>query len=871
MLRTAYRYVGNRRLASLASSLWLALPTAATPLMPFARLAMVPLAAGRLVILGLAAVTSTPAVAAESAATPVSAISVMPGFEVELLRSALPGEGSWISLTFDPQGRIILADDTQGLKRLTLADDPAQQAVIEPLAGTETLQHCRGVLYAHDSIYVCETNGQGIHRLRDHDGDGLYEDRQLIVPLVYRSRYGHGANQLRLGPDGMIYASIGNDVFYPEDIDADSPYQRTDNDWMLPNRHDGEADPRSGFILKLSPDGQQRTVLCGGLRNQVDVDFNSDGEMFTWDADMEWDLGLPWYRPTRVNHIVAGGEYGWRWGTGKWPDWFPDSLPSNLDTALGSPAGIAFGTPSDWPDRFREAMYGADWQHGRLLLIEWDEVGASYQGRYQVLAEGSPLNICDLEFGPDGQLYFITGGRGSQSGLYRVRYLGGLDVDATPPTKTAAAAAARQLRRQLESLQGPTPLDEQQLTLIWQNLGSDDQWLRYAARAALERQPTDRWLNRIAQEPDPFTQLTALMALARCGTPQTQPLILDGLLPHLQPTSLDAGDDLDGGQEAGERLLLTLRTLQLTLIRDGLPPQPAQREILTALHQLPAVDRYPVNWLTGELLVALDSPQAVPRLVACLQAAATQEEQIQYMKTLVHASRGWTDESRSVARQWLLDNRRLPGGRLVATQLTQLRDDFLAMLSAKEKIGFADALQQLASAVADDPPQAVAVDRPLVRPWTLDELSAELDALAVQPHDAAAGARYLAEALCLRCHRFGDSGSPIGPDLTNVGKRFDRRTLLESILLPSAQIDAKFSNAIYVLDDGRVISGRAAQVSRDQLTVEVDQLTGHSVVIRRGQIVQSRQSDLSPMPSGLLDHFTAAEIADLIAYLRQDY
>ena len=36
--------------------------------------------------------------------------------------------------------------------------------------------------------------------------------------------------------------------------------------------------------------------------------------MFTFDADMEWDVGQPEYRPTRINH-VSGGEYGWRWGT----------------------------------------------------------------------------------------------------------------------------------------------------------------------------------------------------------------------------------------------------------------------------------------------------------------------------------------------------------------------------------------------------------------------------------------------------------------------------------------------------------------------------------------------------------------------------
>ncbi len=46
--------------------------------------------------------------------------------------------------------------------------------------------------------------------------------------------------------------------------------------------------------------------------------------MFVYDADMEWDFGMPWYRPTRVNHATSGSELGWRSGTGKWPAYYVD-------------------------------------------------------------------------------------------------------------------------------------------------------------------------------------------------------------------------------------------------------------------------------------------------------------------------------------------------------------------------------------------------------------------------------------------------------------------------------------------------------------------------------------------------------------------
>ena len=55
------------------------------------------------------------------------------------------------------------------------------------------------------------------------------------------------------------------------------------------------------------------------MRNPFDIAFNHDGELFTYDADMEWDIGEPWYRPTRVNHIISGAEFGFRNGSAKWP------------------------------------------------------------------------------------------------------------------------------------------------------------------------------------------------------------------------------------------------------------------------------------------------------------------------------------------------------------------------------------------------------------------------------------------------------------------------------------------------------------------------------------------------------------------------
>ncbi|MFT5527962.1 MAG: glucose/arabinose dehydrogenase, partial [Pirellulaceae bacterium] len=446
------------------------------------------------------------AIARAEESLPPDAIRCLPGFAVELLRTAQAGEDSWISMSIDDRGRIILGLDGTGVARLTLSER-ADSAKFERL--DNTLKHCRGVLWAHGSVYVDATNSQKIVRLRDGDGDDQYKSQQTILHFDYRSRYGHGSNQMRLGPDGNIYVVIGNDCSFPSNTLGSSPYRNPRNDWLLPNSRDVGHDNRVGYILKMDAEGAQRQIIAGGFRNQVDAAFNRHGDMFTFDADMEWDIGAPWYRPIRVNHIVSGGEYGWRWGTGKWPAYYPDSLPSNLDVGLGSPTGVVFGTKAKFPAKYQKALFLGDWQNGRILAAHPKVAGASYSFEYESFLDGAPLNVCDLEFGLDGNLYFITGGRGSQSALYRVSWKGEMPKE----NAVSELSELHVLRRKLESLHAQA--QPQAVAFAWPHLGHPDPWIRHAARVAIERQVISQWENKVYAEQNVETILNGLIALCR--------------------------------------------------------------------------------------------------------------------------------------------------------------------------------------------------------------------------------------------------------------------------------------------------------------------------------------------------------------------
>ena len=660
-------------------------------------------------------------------------------------------------------------------------------------------------------------------------------------------------NQITLGPDKQIYLICGNDVVMPGEITKTSTYKNARKDWLLPNPHDAGQDDRVGYILRMDPDGKLFHVIAGGLRNQVDLAFNAEDEMFTFDADMEWDVGQPWYRPTRINHIVPGGEYGWRWGTGKWPTYYPDSLPSTLDLGLGSPTGMVSGHTLDWPKRFQQGMYAADWQNGRILLVDLIPVGATYRGEYELFLEGAPLNICDMDVGADGNLYFITGGRGSQSGLYRVT------VDpSTEPTSTgpkfnrklvATGEQERNQRKIYDSFQervGNTSDRE-----VWPALGSDDRWLRFSAMKVLERQPVQSWSEKVLDDDNPLRCGTGLIALCRSGVAQHQPQVFDALqrfdLPKLNL----------------EQQLIMLRAYQLCFLRLGKPTEKQTQLAIEAISPLFPGNNESVNHMAGELLVYLKMPGIIESSIPLLAEDSTQYQQLRMARMLMHLREGWTEDTKTAFLNWLLQSRRMTGGRQLNERLTDIRTDFYELLTEGDKSTHARLIEKIEQPIESG---ELTTSRPLVQQWKMEDLTKDISAVSSNRPDED-GLRALTAANCLKCHKVGNRGGQIGPDLTNVAKRFNASQILESIIEPSKEVDPKYSYSVYLLIDGTSVSGRPVGVTSKTLKLEINPFTQESIEINRDEIDESFPGKTSPMPSGLLDTLNKEEIKDLLAYL----
>ncbi len=118
---------------------------------------------------------------------------------------------------------------------------------------------------------------------------------------------------------------------------------------------------------------------------------------------------------------------------------------------------------------------------------------------------------------------------------------------------------------------------------------------------------------------------------------------------------------------------------------------------------------------------------------------------------------------------------------------------------------------------------------------------------------------------CLKCHRLGEHGERIGPDLTGIGGRFSRMHLVEAVLEPSRAVAPGFQTVTVTLKDGRTLTGIKAEETDDLLTLGDNQGRKHQFA--RRDIDEQQTQPQSTMPEGLEKQLTEQEFIDLIAFL----
>jgi putative heme-binding domain-containing protein len=752
------------------------------------------------------------------------------------------GFGSLIALTLDPRGAPVVSVEDGGL--VTLQDEDGDGHFESATPFCDDLAACQGLCFTGADAWATGLGpeGLGFYHL---PADETPRRAKLIAPIT--GEHGeHGPHTVEPGPDGRLWIMLGNHVQLGVPLAADSPCRLGYEGSVLPrlvdpNGHAVDIAQPGGTVVAWDRDTGEFTREAQGFRNAYDMAFAPWGDLFTFDSDMEWDIGLPWYRATRVVHVLPGGDYGWRTGSAVWPAWYPDSLPPVMDLGRGSPTGVAWCDSLAFPPAWRNTLLLGDWAQGRIVAVHLQPEGMSWRGRSEVLLSGRPLPVTDFVFDRTGALLITVGGRGARGALLR---LSGTEAALQQP-------ATSELRPPQRTVAVDADTDWDSLEA---RLNDPDRITRYFAARELERRPEGDVQVQLERDRSPRTRAEVLLVLARralaAGEAAPVAEVVPPLLALLQPTS-----------EPATRLV-AVRALQIALLA-GLPDmldgggQPPDPELGAQLLPLfpsgsPALDRE-----LAALLARTEPDGARSALLDALDEQTSADDTISLLYAL-SALRG--DASAAEARRALEHFAALrprAGGNSYQGYLDGLERRLITQAPAAERA----ALRTLARPA---PGPALQLDRG-APPRDPDRVRAYVAETIDAPERSAAEGALVFARTCAACHARGEFAGRGGPDLASVGARLQLGDLLTTVLEPSRDVSDQYRSTRLRLGDGRELEGLVVRDDGAQLDLLLG--TGASQVVSLDDVAAREFSRVSAMPDGLLDGLSLRGVADLCAWL----
>lgn len=832
-------------------------------------------------------------------------LKLQPGFKAEHLYGISENhEGSWVSMTFDDKGRIIASDQYGALYRLKIpaigagSTKPTVEKLVISKDTSVGMGYAQGLLYAFNSLYVMVNNRpskqfpkpSGLYRLQDTDGDDQFDKVTMMRELQGEGE--HGPHSIVLSPDKKsLYVIAGNHTDVPK-MDA----YRLPSNWKEDNLFPLIKDPRGhannrmapgGWIANIDPEGKRWELIGAGFRNEFDVAFNEAGDMFTYDSDMEWDFGLPWYRPTRICHVPSGAEFGWRTGNSKWLPGNPDNLPPIVNIGQGSPTNVMSGMTAKFPQKYRQSVFAFDWSFGIIYSIHLKPKGASYEGEREEFISGTPLPLTDGAIGPDGAMYFLTGGRRLESDLYRVYYTGNEATTSPAPALTAE----HKLRTSLEKYHGEP--DAGAVAAAWPNLNHADRFVRYAARIAVEHQPVAQWQEKALAETDPIRATQAIVALARQGSADVKSKAI-GTLLKINYDKLTEAQQFD-----------LLRAFELIFLRMGEPEAADKEKIIAYLNPHYPAKSALLNRGLSKDLIYLEAPNVVNKTLAQMDlkdepgmkdlgldpstasndlilrnpqygmdiakmlAKVPPLQQTYYAVMLSREETGWTPELRDKYFTWFGNAFKYEGGRSYVGFIDRARKLALQHVPKDQfdkynKMSGADLL----TSSGNDIVQSDYTPKGPGRRWTLDNAVAAVDTgKAALNYET--GKKIYGAILCSSCHAMQGTGGDIGPDLTQLGTRFSNKDILDAIINPSKAVSDQYASTIFYLKNGQSVVGRLVNEDKTNYSISQNPFAANDLrKIPKKDVTSKRYSQESIMFPGLINSLNPQELRDLMAYLK---
>lgn len=758
-----------------------------------------------------------------------------------------------VGATFDHKGRLVVIESHTHFPPKEYPGPKSDRIrLIEDTNGDGRADRFR-TFYEGTSATMSVTAGPGnwlyvatrmkIFRIRDTNNDDVADESEDIAWLETKGNYPHnGLCGLTFDAEGRLLFGLGENL--------GEAYRLVAADKRVLSGG-GEG----GNLYRCRADGSGLEQLSTGLWNPFGICVDPAGRIFSVENDPD---ASP---PCRLIHVVPNSDFGFQFRYGRagrhplqaWDGELPGTLPMVAGTGE-APCDVL---------PYHGQLWVTSWGDYRIERFALKPVGASVRAEREIVVQGDDqFRPVDFAVAPDGSLYF-TDWVSKSYPVHQQGRIWRLSWKQTPqPTKwlelSAAERAAETNRKtaNLEALRDADSFAHQAAVVGLAKYGQPSKldWasivdarvrlgvLEAARLAGGTASDRDRLLALALKDSSPEVRLFAVRWIADDKATdfrdELEAQITDGVNSvALFQATLAAIEWLDTGK---------VRSLPKNATRDEYLVSALSNKSTTPTVQAMALRVLPPSLLKAEQLAEL----------AKSADGNVRREAVRSLGLSAHSDR--VSLLRTLAADEQVD--------------AQLRADALTGLAADEgsRTGVIAAQAKSPNAIVRTAAQRVLASGhkpdPAGRPAAteIDQWSQRL----AQPGDAEAGWRVFfgpSSVRCANCHTFEGRGASVGPDLTTIVGRFDRKRLLESLLQPSREIAPRFVPWILELKDGRVLTGQSLGVTEDAKSERFLGADGRTFDVLLMDIESKQASKLSIMPAGLETMLTDEQLRDLLA------